>query len=134
MSSLDDIQVFDGDFDVSSVQQPVLFAGRVASGTTRYVRVPIHNGAIGAQIAWKDATSSATITLELSSFPNAAVDDASATAASQWKGSGVTITGPAATAIDSTLINVENVRQVQARLKIVAAADSVFEILDGITS
>lgn len=106
-----------------------LFNGKVANGETLYVEVPIRDGAIGAQIGWKDATSSATITLELSSFPG--VSAVNAGAAWEWKDSGVSITGPAAAAAGSSLVDVENVRQRRARLKIVAAALCVLEIHDG---
>lgn len=107
-----------------------LFKGAIATSTTAYIGVPIHGDAIGLYIAWKDATSSATITLELTSV-NAT--DAPVTTAGtwQWKDSGLTITGPAASAAGSTLVNVENARQTRARLKIVTAAACDFEILDG---
>ena len=108
-----------------------LYKGTVASGATVYVGVPICHGVIGLQVAWKDATSSATITLELSSFPatDAPIDEAGA--AWEWKDSGQTITGPAASAAGSTLVHLENVRQLRGRLKIVAAADCLLEIHNG---
>lgn len=108
-----------------------LFKGPVLSGVTKYVGVPTRDGVVGLHIGWKDATSSATITLELSSFPatDAPVDEAGA--AWEWKGSGETITGPAASAAGSVMVNFENVRQQRARLKIVAAANCDFEIYDG---
>lgn len=106
----------------------VLFNGRIPSGETVYVEVPIRNGCLGAFIAWKDAVSSATITLELTSIIGAAH---SAPASWYWKDSGVSITGPGATALGSSLVNVENVRQRRARLKIVAAAACEFFITDG---
>ena len=107
-----------------------LFKGTIATSTTQYIGVPIHDNAIGIHIAWKDATSSATITLEMSSINP---EDAPVTTAGtwQWKDSGQTITGPAASAAGSTLVNIENVRQLRARLKIVTAANCVFEICDG---
>lgn len=107
----------------------LLFRGTVANGETKYVMVPIRDGYLGAQVGWKDATSSATVTLELSSFPGASID--SAGQAWEWKDSGLTFTGPAAAAAGSFSVNVENVRQLQARLKIVGAALSAFEIRDG---
>jgi hypothetical protein len=107
----------------------ILFQGTVASGETKYVPVPIRDGKLGAHIGWKDATSSATITLELGSFPGASVDNAGR--AWEWKDSGVSITGPAASAASSTIVNVENVRQRMARLKLVGAALSTFDIRDG---
>lgn len=108
-----------------------LFEGTVASAATKYVAVPVHKGALGCHIAWTDATSSATITLELSSFPDELAPTETA-GTYQWEDSGETITGPAATAAGSTVVNLENVRQSRARLKIVAAADSEFIIFDGI--
>lgn len=108
-----------------------LFIGAVANGATQYVGVPIRDGVVGLQIAWKDATSSATVTLELSSFPATDAPVTEAGAAWEWKDSGLTITGPAASAAGSVLVNAENVRQRRGRLKIVAAAACVFEIHNG---
>lgn len=109
-----------------------LFKGTIANGATQYIGVPIRpDGTVGLHIGWKDATSSATITLELSSFDS---DDAPITEAGsawEWKDSGLTITGPAASAAGSVLVNVENVRHRRARLKIVAAAACVFEVHAG---
>lgn len=110
-------------------ESPVLFSGIVANGETKYVPVPIRNGTLGCQIGWLTAAASATITLELSSFPD--VNPNVAGTAYQWTDGGITITGPAASAIGSVLVNVENVRQKQARLKIVGAATTPLEIRDG---
>lgn len=101
----------------------------VANGETKYVEVPVRNGTIGFQLAWLDATSSATVTLELTSYLRIAAGVAGG--AGQWKDSGVSITGPAATAADSAIVNVENVRQRRARLKIVGAAASSFDLQGG---
>lgn len=108
-----------------------LFQGTVTNGATKYVPVPIFNGAIGAHIAWRDATSSAAITLELGSFDS---DEAPVETAGtyQWVNSGAAITGPSATAAGSVLVNIDNVRQKRARLKIVAAANCDFDIRSGI--
>lgn len=107
-----------------------IFGGAIPTSTTVYIPVQIKGGAIGVHIGWKDAVSSATITLELSSVDG--VSFTSAGSAWEWKDSGLTITGPAASAASSTLVNVENVRQYSARLKIVTAAVSTFEIWDGL--
>jgi len=109
----------------------ILFAGAVLNGVTKYVAVPVRNGTIGVDIGWLDATSAATITLELSSFPNGAANFSVAGAAWEWSPSGLTITGPTAAAAGSALLNVENVRQNYARLKIVATANCSFDIRDG---
>lgn len=104
--------------------------GTIANGATQYIGVPVIRGMIGVHIAWIDATSSATITLELSSFPPE--EAATATAGTyQWKDSGVAIAGPAASAAGSALVNVENVRQSRARLKVVGAADTKLIIYNG---
>lgn len=108
-----------------------LFAGVVLNAVTKYVAVPVRNGTIGIDIGWLDATSNATITLELSSFPNAAANFSVAGAAWEWKDSGLVITGPVGVAAGSSLVNVENVRQNYARLKIVATANCLFDIRDG---
>jgi hypothetical protein len=108
-----------------------LFKGTLTHPTTKYVGCPIHDGVIGGHIAWKDATSSATITLEMTSFgPDLAPND-EAGAAWEWKDSGVSITGPAGAAAGSVLVNVENARQLRARYKIVTAATCDLEIYDG---
>lgn len=104
--------------------------GTIAAAATQYIPVPVIRGAIGCQIAWVDATSSATITLELSSFP---VEEAANDAAAGyvWEDSGVTITGPAASAAGSSVVNVENVRQSRARLKVVGAATTSLIVYNG---
>ena len=96
-----------------------IFQGRLASGVTEYYEVSVRAGTIGLHIGWFDAVSSATITIELTSVPGVA---ANSTVAWHWKDSGVSITGPAATAIGAASINIENVRQIRARIKIVTAA------------
>lgn len=109
----------------------ILFQGKLANGETKYVPIPIRAGAFGAQIIWLDAVSAAALTVELTS-----VDDASPTTAGVagvWKDSGLVITGPAAAAADSALLNVDNCRQKLARLKIVPTAISNFLIVDGTT-
>lgn len=114
-----------------SVAKPI-FKGTIPISTTKYVGLPIHDdGNVGAQIAWKDATSSATITLELSCFSSDEAPNDEAGSAWEWKDSGVTVTGPAGSAAGSSLVNVENVRQLRARLKIVTAAACDLEIYDG---
>lgn len=110
-------------------ESPVLFRDRIASGATVYVPVPIRNGALGAHIGWPDAVSSATITVEFSSIPGISTEAAGT--AAQWADSALTFTGPAATAAGSLLINIENVRQRAARIKIVTAAITNLDIRDG---
>ncbi len=107
----------------------ILFQGAVTSGVTKYVAVPIRSGQIGVSIGWTDATSAATITLELASADEAPLDTAGA--AYEWKGSGLTITGPVGAAAGVEQLNVENVRQRKAKLKIVATANCNFDIRDG---
>ena len=113
--------------------RPPIYKSVAPVGIT-YVGIPVHDGGIlGAYIAWKDATSSAAITLELTSV--GAEDAPVGTAGTwQWKDSGIAIAGPAASAPGAVLVNVENVRQWRARLKIVATAASDLEIYDGIRS
>jgi len=114
-----------------SFEAGVLFTGKIPTSTTIYVPVPIRDGHIGAQIAWHDSTSSATITLEIGSTPSSLT---AAGAADQWTDSGVTITGPGATAVGSSTVNVENCRQKLARFKIVTVAVTTLDIWDGGTS
>ena len=108
-----------------------LFEGTVANTETKYVGVPIWKGRIGLHIAWLDATSAATITLEYSSFPatDAPVDEAGS--AWEWVDSGETITGPDGSAAGAVLVNLKDVHQLRARLKIVATADSDLIVRDG---
>jgi hypothetical protein len=107
-----------------------LFKGVLTHPTTKYIGLPIRDGHTGAHITWKDGTSSATITLEMSGYD--AQDAPVETAGTyQWKDSGVAITGPTAAGAGGSLVNVENVRQYRARLKIVTVATSDFEIYDG---
>lgn len=102
----------------------------ITNGVTVYVGIPVIKGMVGCYIAWIDATSSATITLEFTSFPP---EEAPTTTAGtyQWKDSGLSFTGPAASAAGSLAINVENVRQSRARLKIVGAANTSLIIYNG---
>lgn len=109
-----------------------LFKGTLTNPATQYIGVPIKEGCIGLHIGWKDATSSATITLELSSFNASDAPVAEAGSAWEWKDSGVSITGPAGAAAGAALVNVENVRALRARLKIVTAANCDLEIYDGL--
>ncbi len=106
----------------------ILFSGRIASGVTVYVPVPIRDGTIGATIGWPDAVSSAAITLELASGPYSAT---TAGTAAQWHDSALTFTGPAASAAGSIGIDVENCRQRLARIKVVTAAVTTLDIWDG---
>lgn len=108
-----------------------LFEGPIATSTTKYIGVPVHDGTIGLHIGWKDATSNATITLELTSLDPlvAPVDEAGS--AWEWLDSGETITGPSASAAGGTSVHLENVRQRRARLKIVTSAACDFVISDG---
>lgn len=100
----------------------------VASGTTFYVEVPVNrDGSVNVQIAWLDATTAATITLELSNYGSmdAAAD---AAAAHYWSASGESITGPDGSAIGSTVVSAV-VGTKRARLKIVTSADSKIQVL-----
>lgn len=104
--------------------------GNIANAATQYIGVPVIKGMVGCHIAWIDATSSATITLELSSFPEEEAPVATA-GTYQWKDSGVSITGPAGSAAGAAVVNVENVRQSRARLKVVGAATTKLIIYNG---
>lgn len=114
---------------MSQTQKP-LFAGAIATSTTQYIPLPIYKRALGCTIGWTDATSAATITLELTDVP---FEDATATDAGsawQWIDSGEVITGPAATAAGGVLVEIENCNHRRARLKIVTTANSDFVIHD----
>jgi hypothetical protein len=108
-----------------------LFRGQVLNGATKYVGLEIVDGRVGCHIIWTDATSAATITLELTSLDD--IDAPTTTAGTyQWKDSAVTIVGPTGAGASSSLVNVENVNQKRARLKIVATANCNFIVLAGI--
>jgi hypothetical protein len=115
---------------MDSARKP-LFKGTLTHPTTKYVGLPVREGCVGAHIAWLDATSSATITLEFSSIPSLDATVDAAGDAWDWVTSGVAITGPTAAAAGASLVNVENVRQHRARLKIVTAANTAIEVWDG---
>lgn len=109
-----------------------LFDGTVANAATQYVGVPITRRSLGVQIRWLDATSAATITLEYTNMgPNEAPVE-TAGDASVWGDSGVTVTGPTATAESCSFLNLDNINQRRARLKIVATADCLFDIREGL--
>ena len=110
---------------------PALFDNTILSGVTQYVAVPIHHDAVGLHIGWRDATSAATVTLELTSKPSSEAATDAAGDAWDWVDSGETITGPAATAAGAVLVHLDNVRQRRARLKIVTTADSDVFVYDG---
>jgi hypothetical protein len=113
----------------TTTEDNILFAGKLASGVTQYVEWPVRDGKLGGEISWPDATSAATLTLEFTSRLGVAVTVAGR--ASEWKDSGVSITGPAGTAEGAALLNLENIRQSRARLKIVTTAVTTLDIRDG---
>jgi len=105
-----------------------LWKGKLVHPATKFVGVPVTNGAIGAHIIWNDNVSNAAITLELSSKSSEEAPVEAAADNTKWKDSGVAVTGPTAVAADSSLVNVENCRQTRSRLKIVTAANTDIEI------
>lgn len=99
----------------------------IAGGQTFYVGLPVVNGAIGAQVTWPDATSAATLTLQLSSNPGTP----GAGAAADFTDA-ASFVGPVGAAAGATLINVDNVRQKFARLKVVTSATTKLVVWDGL--
>lgn len=112
--------------------RPPIFKGTVANGETKYVPAPIAAGHCGGQIAWLDATSAATITLEWTCFDQNDAPLTEAGAAYEWKDSGVTIVGPTGAAAGSAFVNCTGVCQTRGRYKIVATAACSFEIYNGV--
>ncbi len=105
----------------------------LAHPATLYVPVPIEKGCVGVQLAWSDATTSGTFTIEFTNLgPNDAAYDAAASY--KWKDSGLTITSPAASAAGSTLVFLENCRAKRARIKYVTAANSKLLITNGVSN
>jgi hypothetical protein len=108
-----------------------LFKGTIPTATTKYIAVPVDpvTGRLFLDVQWKDAISSATITLETTGSSQADADVNAAGAAWQWKTeAGITITGPAAAAAGSTKVHTTALCCRRARLKIVTAAACDFEI------
>jgi hypothetical protein len=105
-----------------------LFKGKLVHPTTKYIGVPIGpRGLAYLDIAWNDAVSSAAITLE--TCVNPTPDVLVAGTAQQWKtDAGTAITGPNASAIGSSKVQLKDYGPCRARLKIVTAANCDFEI------
>jgi len=113
-----------------------LFKGSIANGATAFCPVPIVQGCIGLHGTWPDATSTFTVVLEVSSFnpeePGAGPEDAAN--ARTWPAMpGVTITQTPGAA-GSFLVNLSNIRQQRARLRMVGGGGvtSLAEIYHGI--
>jgi len=104
------------------------FEGTVLDTVTKYIPLVIFKRALGCTIGWKDDTSSATLTLEVTDDSDAPV--VTAGEAWQWGDTGETITGPVGATAGVTMISLENINHRRARLKIVAAADCEFRIWD----
>lgn len=115
--------------DIAAADNLIATLTAIPTTTTVYVPVPIRDNSLGVHILWRDAVSSATITLELSSTEA----DARSTSAADWgtASNSPTITGPAATGAGCAIVTVTNINQRQARLKIVTAALTSLEVRDG---
>lgn len=127
--------------------RPPLFKGLQATGTTIVVPVRIVAGCIGLHVSWPDATTAASFVLELSSFPEHLVPlwaggagteqpgggkaFLSGASAQFWPNSGETIAPVVAGAAGAFIVNVSNVRQQRARLRITTTANSSWEIYEG---
>ena len=110
---------------------PARFKGSLTHPATQYVAIPVpDSGRLTIHIAWKDATSSATIVFQTSLFDGYDAPFDAAGAAWEWETeSAVTITGPAAAAAGSETVHVSNLgARVRARLVITTAATSDLEI------
>jgi hypothetical protein len=106
------------------------YAVALGVGTTTYVEIPIEPASIaGIQCSWLDATSSATITLETSNWPQANVAGNVAGNADEWfSETTVTITGPTAAARGCSMTHIGNLGSERSRLKIVTAAATKLRI------
>lgn len=125
-----------------------LFKGTQANATIICVPVPIIAGCIGIHVSWPDATTAATMVLELSSFSSdeaplqsggagtAVVGEGTAVIgaadAQKWPDSGETIAAVVAGAAGARLVNLSNVRQRRARLRITSTAICTWDIKQGI--
>lgn len=106
------------------------FKGQLVHPTTLYVPIPMSmGGRLFIDVQWKDAVSSAAVTLETTGSEAADAPVGAAGAAWQWKTeAGVAITGPAAAAAGSTKVHTAALACRRARLKIVTAANCDLEI------
>ena len=110
---------------------PPRFKGSITHPSTTYVPIPVPmTGRVSIHIAWLDATSSATIVFQTSIFDGYDAPFDAAGSAWEWETeSGVSITGPAASAAGSTTVHVSNLgERVRGRLVITTAANCLFEI------
>ena len=110
----------------------------VSSSAVHYVELGgVDDLVQSVQISWPDATSSATIVLQTSNF--LVTTDAPATGfpvarsaevdGYRWADENVAITGPAASAAGSFMLNMGNIGVRRARLKITVAANTQLYIL-----
>lgn len=103
----------------------------VLSGATDFFMwTPSASGTHSLQISWADATSSAALTLESSNYGKSEISGTLARATNpglaMWAlESGVSITGPAASAANSVMVHLSQSGAKSYRVKIVAAADTV---------
>lgn len=107
-----------------------LFQGTVANGATQYVGIPVGlKGITTIHLAWKDATSAATVTLQHSLFSPDDAPVGSAGSAWHWVNSATSVTGPAATAAGASLTQLSGVGpNLRSRLRIVATANCDLEV------
>lgn len=77
------------------------------------------------QISWADATASAAIVLQGTNFDSNEADILAADTF-YWVTVPVTITGPVASALGSTLVDVSNLGLKRLRVKVTAAANTTF--------
>lgn len=111
-----------------------LFFRTIADGATAFCPVPIHQGCVGLHISWPDATTTVTITFEVTSFGPLDADPDAALNARLWPAfPGVTITQTPGAA-GAVLVNLSNIRQKRGRLRIVGGGGvtSTLEIYQGI--
>lgn len=128
--------------------RPPLFKGLQADTTVIVIPVPILAGCIGLHVSWPDAVTDASFVLELSSFPSEVAPlwaggagtlqpggghaYLSGASAQFWPDSGETIAPVVAGAAGSFMVNLSNVRQQRARLRITATDDCQWEIYNGL--
>lgn len=103
---------------------------------TYFIGVPVERfgGAafVGLQIAWRTAGFAATFTLELTSYDESDAPVSVAGAANVWIAApGVTIAAATGAGVGASLVNVENVRQKRARLRVVVTVAGLLDVLRG---
>lgn len=108
----------------------LIFKGTIANGTTRYFGIPTGaKGLLFLDVAWKDATSAATITVESTGWPAEDAPIETPGTARHWETeAGIVIAGPTGVGEGKTTVHVSNFIAPRARMRFQATAACDVEI------